>query len=385
MKGAAAGLRAVTYLRMSTDHQQYSLENQRIALTAYAQEHGMELVREYQDAGKSGLTLSGREGLQMLLADAREQRLGAQVVLVLDISRWGRFQDADEGAHYEFELRRAGIQVIYCVEAFENDGSPTSAIIKSVKRAMAAEFSRELSRKVATGMRNLARKGYRTGSSAGFGLRRALVDGNGRVVQVMERGEWVSINGCRTILVPGPAAEVATVRRVFSLFVRGGFQPAQIARLLIEEDRSPPSWVGWNGAVVWNLLRLEKYAGNLVFGRTARRLSTVRSRVPSDQWLNVKDAFEPIISVELFEAARSRIKGSQRTFDEQEILDGLASLYRRYGTINRRLITAQPELPSVTTLRAMFGSVEVAVTRAGCPVETSVQKRAAMRKISRQA
>jgi hypothetical protein len=33
------------------------------------------------------------------------------VILVLDVSRWGRFQDIDESAYYEFLCRRAGMQV----------------------------------------------------------------------------------------------------------------------------------------------------------------------------------------------------------------------------------------------------------------------------------
>ena len=36
-------------------------------------------------------------------------------------------------------VKRAGIQVIYCAEHFDNDGSPFSALLKAIKRAAAAE------------------------------------------------------------------------------------------------------------------------------------------------------------------------------------------------------------------------------------------------------
>jgi hypothetical protein len=55
------------------------------------------------------------------------------------VSRWGRFQDIDEAAHYEFLCRQAGVKVIYCGEQFENDGSIFSNLVKSLKRTMAAE------------------------------------------------------------------------------------------------------------------------------------------------------------------------------------------------------------------------------------------------------
>jgi len=47
--------------------------------------------------------------------------------------------------------------------SFENDGSPVSTIIKGVKRAMAGEYSRELSVKVFTGQCRLIELGYRQG------------------------------------------------------------------------------------------------------------------------------------------------------------------------------------------------------------------------------
>jgi DNA invertase Pin-like site-specific DNA recombinase len=56
---------------MSTDHQQYSTENQADAIAEYAARHNMEIVRTYSDSGKSGLNLAGRDALQQLLDDVR--------------------------------------------------------------------------------------------------------------------------------------------------------------------------------------------------------------------------------------------------------------------------------------------------------------------------
>ena len=96
----SAPLRVAQYVRMSTEHQQYSTENQSQAIPEYARAQGMEIVETYADHGKSGLNLAGRQGLQKLLHDVQRGSPGFEALLVYDVSRWGRFQDADESAYY---------------------------------------------------------------------------------------------------------------------------------------------------------------------------------------------------------------------------------------------------------------------------------------------
>jgi DNA invertase Pin-like site-specific DNA recombinase len=121
------------YPRMSTDQQQFSLDNQSDVIQRYADQHNMRVVRTYPDAGKSGLTLPQRAGLRQLLEDADRGLPGYSAVLVYDVSRWGRFQDADESAFYEYRCRRAKIPVHYCAETFSNDGGIAAALIESAE------------------------------------------------------------------------------------------------------------------------------------------------------------------------------------------------------------------------------------------------------------
>src|SRR5262245_31149151 len=173
---------------MSSEHQQYSTENQQNVIRQYANDRGMTIVRTYTDAGKSGLRIDGRDALKTLIADVEGGRADFKAILVYDVSRWGRFQDADESAYYEYICRRATIAVHYCAEQFENDGSPVSTIVKGVKRAMAGEYSRELSAKVFAGQCRLIEMGFRQGGPAGYGLRRQLVDQSGSLKSEHRRG-----------------------------------------------------------------------------------------------------------------------------------------------------------------------------------------------------
>jgi DNA invertase Pin-like site-specific DNA recombinase len=143
-----------------------------------------------------------------------------ETILVYDVSRWGRFQDADESAYYEYICKRAGIRVQYCAEQFENDGSPVSTIVKGVKRAMAGEYSRELSAKVFAGQCRLIELGFRQGGPPGYGLRRRLVDQSGAPKGELIRAEHKSIQTDRVILVPGPLQELETVRWMYWAFIK---------------------------------------------------------------------------------------------------------------------------------------------------------------------
>jgi DNA invertase Pin-like site-specific DNA recombinase len=129
---------AAQYLRMSTEHQNYSLDNQAAAIRAFAQQNGFAVVKTYSDSGKSGLVLKHREGLAQLLHDVVGADQPYRAILVYDVSRWGRFIDTDESAYYEFLCKKAGYPVVYCAETFANDGSMPSLVMKALKQGNTA-------------------------------------------------------------------------------------------------------------------------------------------------------------------------------------------------------------------------------------------------------
>jgi DNA invertase Pin-like site-specific DNA recombinase len=202
---AGNDIAAVAYVRMSTDHQKYSTENQLDAIKKYAAARGLKVMRVFEDSGRSGLRLDGREAIQNLMAEVESGHANFSAILVYDVSRWGRFQDADEGAYHEHICSRAGIRVHYCGEQFENDGSIGSNLLKTVKRVMAGEYSRELSVKVFAGQCRLVELGFRQGGTPGYGLRRVLIDEQGNHKGELGRGDRKSLQTDRVVLVAVPA------------------------------------------------------------------------------------------------------------------------------------------------------------------------------------
>src|SRR5208282_4100341 len=211
----AGPARVAQYVRMSTEHQQYSTENPMDTVRRYAEARRMEIVRTYSDEARSGLNIEGRGSLRELLNDVESGRADYSDVLVYDVSRWGRFQDVDESAYYEYICKRANVRIHYCAEQFENDGSLSSTLLKTIKRTMAGEYSRELSVKVFAGQCRLIERGFRQGGPAGYGLRRQLIDQDRNPKGILSRGMHKSIQTDRVILVPGPESEIQLVREIY--------------------------------------------------------------------------------------------------------------------------------------------------------------------------
>jgi len=342
---------------MSTEHQKYSTENQSEIIQRYAKERGIEIVRTYADHGKSGLRLDGRDALKQLIEDVRASRADYTAVLVYDVSRWGRFQDADESAYYEFICKEAGIVVHYCAEQFENDGSLSATIIKSMKRAMAGEYSRELSVKVFTGQCRLIGLGFRQGGLAGYGLRRQLIDEQRQPKGALAIGAQKSLQTDRVILVPGPDQEVDTVRRMYRLFAEDGHSEAAIATLLNEEGRVTDLNRPWTRGTVHQVLTNEKYVGNNLYNRTSFKLKKKRVMNPPDMWIRADGAFSAVVEPALFQAAREILVERARRFSDDDMLARLAALLRNVGRLSGLVIDERDDMPSSSAYRSRFGSL----------------------------
>lgn len=345
------------YLRMSTDHQQYSLENQASVIQKYAEAGGFIVIQTYSDAARSGVSLKRRTGLRQLLKDVVEGSANYRAILAYDVSRWGRFQDTDESAHYEFLCKSAGIPVHYCAEQFANDGSLPSLIMKALKRTMAGEYSRELSVKVRAGQLKLAKLGYKMGGHTPFGLRRQLLDMNGRPKQILAYGERKSIANEHVILVPGPEKEVATVIRIFREFADEHKGPTAIAKGLNEDGIRFVTGSRWDVCTVINVLKNPKYLGMQIWGRTSAFLSGPIVPIPEEQWAVCSNAFEPTISPELFGRAQAEFTRFTHNLTDEQLLERLKPLLAQHGRLSIKLIERSRCCPGATTYHTRFGSM----------------------------
>ncbi|APO56364.1 recombinase family protein [Bradyrhizobium diazoefficiens] len=349
--------RAVQYVRMSTERQQYSIENQAAAIAAYAHAHNLTIVRTYRDEGESGLRIKNRAGLSRLIEDVQGGNADFGHILVYDISRWGRFQDMDESAHYEFICRQAGVKVAYCAEQFDNDGSMLSSIVKNLKRVMAAEYSRDLSTKVHAGACRFARLGVTPGGPSIYGLHRILVDENLQPKGVvLKRGERKYLTTDHVRFGPGSDEEVAVVRWIFNEFLKVKSETA-IARKLNKAAILTGTGGLWDGTAIGRLIRDERYIGNLIYNRSSHKLGTKLGPNPPDVWIRSEGCIEPIVDLEVFLKARQIIRQRRPNLSDEQMLSGLRRTLAKRGRLSPTVIDETPGLPSSTVYHRRFGSL----------------------------
>ena len=341
-----AAFKAAQYVRMSTGHQQYSTHNQSDKIKEYADKRGIEIVKTMPMKAKVVSVLGVVRHFSALYLMSKMAWLNLTSLLSTMSVAGGRFQDADESAYYEYICRRAGIQVAYCAEQFENDGSPVSTIVKGVKRAMAGEYSRELSAKVFAGQCRLIELGFRQGGAAGFGLRRILIDERGETKGVLKQGEHKSLQTDRVILMPGPADEVAWVNQMFRWVIDEDLSFREIASRLndagVETDLGRP----WTNGSVRTVLTNEKYIGNNVYNRHSFKLKKQHLVNPPEMWIRKEGAFDAIVPVDLFMTVQEILTARSAKLSDEELLEHLKRLHAEQGQLSGVLINQSDALPS---------------------------------------
>ena len=168
---APALVRGIAYYRHSAqDRQENSIPIQQDQVRAWAKQHGVEIIREFCDAGRSGLNSEGRPAFTEMMDEWITKRDDFEYVLCLDVSRWGRFQDIDLSAQFSAICKKHKKQVIYTTIGKPREDDPLYPVYVQFERFRAAQYSRELSDKVWRGCVKIAEQGYWAGGPPPYGF-----------------------------------------------------------------------------------------------------------------------------------------------------------------------------------------------------------------------
>ena len=358
--------RAVAYYRHSAqDKQEYSVEIQQEHVRKFAADHNIEIIKEFADRGITGVVVKDRDAFnEMIKVYVEGGKEKFDYVLVFDVSRWGRFQDGDESAHYTWLCSSRGIKVIFSSMGFQKENDLFFGVYLNFERWRAARYSQELSEKVWKGCSKIASYGYWAGGMAPYGMHRLLLDEQKKPVRVLIRGEHKAIHNQRTTLTPGDEREVDTILEIFKLFVNKHRPPDAIAAMLNQRQIPSPGKSAWTRSAVYAILRNEIYAGTMVWNKTSQKLNTKSiHNLPAD-WVRTEEAFQPIVPMPLFAQAQQIIHEQEeilrRKYSDADMLSRLNELYRQYGTINHGLIASNDEMVSPARYISRFHSLNMA-------------------------
>jgi DNA invertase Pin-like site-specific DNA recombinase len=358
---AAPRLRGVAYYRHSArDRQENSVAIQQELVQKWANENGVDIIFEFADRGKSGLTAEGRDGFSDMMENWVKKRKDFDFVLCLDVSRWGRFQDIDLSATYSAECKKHGKQVIYTTLGMPRPDDPLYPVYVQFERFRAAQFSKELSVKVTHGCIRIAQQGYWVGGSPPYGYDRLLLDEGRKPVHVLQHRQKKGIQNQRVTLTLGPEEQVATVRRIFHDFIEARRDTEQIAESLNREGLRSARGGPWNACKVRRILSNVMYAGTLVYNKTTKKLKTPTRRNPQDQWVRTVGAFIGLVEPTVFDRAQAIIAQAALRYSPDMMLGCLERLHREHGFLRASLLRADEEAPSTSTYAAHFRSLDAA-------------------------
>ena len=165
--------KAVLYLRYSSESQtENSIEGQRRECGAYAKQKGIQVIGEYIDRAKTGMS-DERPDFQRMIRDSFSKGFGNVIVWKSD--RFAR--DMADAINYQRKLMDNGVKLLSVTEP--NLEGPIATLMNSISLGMNQYYSEELSVKVKRGVRENVINGKQIGGKPPFGYD---YDGEGHYV-----------------------------------------------------------------------------------------------------------------------------------------------------------------------------------------------------------
>ncbi|MEM0926437.1 MAG: recombinase family protein [Planctomycetota bacterium] len=284
---------AVGYVRMSTDKQETSPEQQRAEIQSFAEANNYRIDRWYEDLGVCGDRTDKRLQFQQMISAGSEGKFTA--ILCWNQDRFGRF-DAIEAGRWIHPLREAGVHLATVTDGVIDWHSMAGRITYNVVQEGKHQFLRDLSANVSRAMNSMA--------SAGL-----WVTGTPPVGYIVDEDRRLQL---------GADEDVVLVRELFRRYVDGE-SLRQLSKWLSDQGIKSPKGKAWTSTGIAGVLKNERYLGYMVYNqRTSSKYrdeTNPKGRIktlPRSEWTIVENTHPPIIDRETFDAAQELLKSNTR-------------------------------------------------------------------------
>ena len=287
------------YTRVSTAMQidGYSLEAQRTRMRAFAEFNEYEIAGEYEDAGKSGKSIEGRDEFNRMMEDIKTGKDDVSFVLVFKLSRFGR--NAADVLSTLQTMQDFSVNLI-CVEDGIDSSKDAGKLMISVLSAV-AEIERENIRiQTMEGRIQKARDGKWNGGFPPYGY-----DLKNGVLEINEE-------------------EAPAIRTIFEQWVSTDIGANGLAKYLENHGiRKIPRHNGKNplfdAALIRKIIKNPVYCGKIAYGRRkTEKVHGTRNEyrlVEQDDYLVVDGLHEGIVSEELWNKAQVKMIAQAKKYE----------------------------------------------------------------------
>lgn len=299
---------AALYMRLSREdgdkEESDSIVNQRRMLEGYL-ERNQDIVKvsEYVDDGFTGTSFK-RPGFQTMITEIEKGNINC--VIVKDLSRFGR-DYIDAGFYLERYFIDKEVRFIALNDNIDSMVHDYDMLIP-VKNVFNAQYAKDISRKVQSSFKVKQKAGEFIGAFASYGYRKDPDDRH-------------------RLQVDNYAASI--VKRIFKLYIQGNGK-IRIANILNEEGVLCPSEYKklsgyhyknmnrlestsyWTYPTIHRMLSNEMYIGNMVQGKTTRRMKGKARNLHQEDWIIVEHTHEPIIDKEQWDKVQNLLKREAR-------------------------------------------------------------------------
>ena len=304
------------YCRLSQEDMQAgeseSIQNQKLILQRYADEHFFLNTRFFVDDGFSGVSFE-REGLQAMLREVEAGNVAT--VITKDLSRLGRNYlktgELIEIVFPEYEVRYIAINDGVDTAREDNEFTP-------LRNWFNEFYARDTSKKIRAVKQAKAQRGERVNGEVPYGY---LLDPNDR-----------------NHLIPDPET-AHVVKQIFAMYVRGD-RICEIQNWLRENEiltvselryrrtgscrhpRPHPNCIyNWPDKTLYDILSRKEYLGHTLTAKSYKISYKCKKtkRNPEEKQYFFPNTHEPLIDEETFELAQKRIATKHRPTKSEEI------------------------------------------------------------------
>ena len=310
------------YCRLSQEDMQAgeseSIQNQKLILQRYADEHFFLNTRFFVDDGFSGVSFE-REGLQAMLREVEAGNVAT--VITKDLSRLGRNYlktgELIEIIFPEYEVRYIAINDGVDTAREDNEFTP-------LRNWFNEFYARDTSKKIRAVKQAKAQRGERVNGEVPYGY---IADPNDR-----------------NHLIPDPET-AHVVRQIFAMYVRGD-RMCEIQNWLRDNEiltvgelryrrtgrtqhprPQQNAWYNWPDKTLYDILTRQEYLGHTITAKTYKvsYKSKKTRKNAEDKRYFFPNTHEPLIDEETFALAQKRIATRHRPTksDEIDLFSGL--------------------------------------------------------------